>query len=84
MLNSINTNASAMVALQNLNAIEAELAQTQTIIATGRKINSPKDNGAVWSIAQTMQGHHRRGVGVDAVQHDTSNSRTFTGHSSRS
>jgi flagellin len=65
MLNSINTNASALVALQNLSAIQQQLAQEQTIIATGKKINSPKDNGAVWSIAQTMRG---KVISLDTVK----------------
>jgi flagellin len=65
MLNSINLNASALIALQNLSAIQQQLAQEQTIIATGKKINSPKDNGAVWSIAQTMHG---KVMSLDAVK----------------
>ena len=65
VLNSINTNASALIALQNLTSIQQQLAQEQNIIATGKKINSPKDNGAVWSIAQTMQG---RVTAFDAVK----------------
>jgi flagellin len=64
MLNSINVNASALIALQNLQAVQQQLAQEQTIISTGKKINSPKDNAAVWSIAQTMQG---RVTSLDAV-----------------
>ena len=55
-LNSINTNSAALVALQNLMATQQQLGDTQNIISTGKKINSAKDNGAVWSIAQTMQG----------------------------
>ena len=55
-LNSINTNASAMLALTNLMNTQNALASTQNIISTGKKINSAKDNGAVWSIANTMQG----------------------------
>jgi flagellin len=55
-LNSINTNAAAMLALTNLMATQNQLANTQNIISTGKKINSAKDNGAVWSIANTMQG----------------------------
>ena len=55
-LNSINTNASALTALQNLSVTQSELQSTQNIISTGKKINTAKDNGAVWSIAQTMQG----------------------------
>jgi flagellin len=55
-LNSINTNSSALVALTNLMSTQTQLAATQNIISTGKKINTAKDNGAVWSIAQTMQG----------------------------
>jgi flagellin len=55
-MNSINTNSSALVALSNLMKTQSDLANTQNIISTGKKINSAKDNGAVWSIAQTMQG----------------------------
>ena len=55
-LNSINTNISAMAALSNLMNTQQQLASTQNIISTGKKVNTAKDNGAVWSIAQTMQG----------------------------
>ena len=55
-LNSINTNASAMTALANLASTQTSLQMTQNIISTGKKINSAKDNGAIWSIANTMQG----------------------------
>ena len=55
-LNSINTNASAMTALSNLASTQSTLQQTQNIISTGKKINTAKDNGAIWSIANTMQG----------------------------
>jgi len=55
-LNSINTNASALIALQNLAGTQMDLQNTQNIISTGKKINSAKDNGAIWSIANTMQG----------------------------
>ena len=51
-LNSVNTNSGALVALQNLQATNAELATTQSRINTGKKVNSAKDNGAVWAIAQ--------------------------------
>ena len=64
-LNSINTNTSALLALNNLMATQTELAMTQNIISTGKKVNSAKDNGAVWSIAQTMQG---KVTSLDAVQ----------------
>ncbi len=64
-LNSINTNASAMLALANLSTTQMSLNQTQNIISTGKKINSAKDNGAVWSIAQTMQG---KSTALDSVK----------------
>jgi flagellin len=63
-VNSINTNATAMLALSNLMSTQSDLATTQNIISTGKKINSAKDNGAVWSIAQTMQG---KVTALDAV-----------------
>jgi flagellin len=55
-LNSINTNGSALAALANLASTQSSLQKTQNIISTGKTINSAKDNGAVWSIAQTMTG----------------------------
>ncbi|MDE1937478.1 MAG: flagellin [Alphaproteobacteria bacterium] len=53
---SVNTNPSAMTALQYLNQTQAALAQTQTAINTGLKVSSAKDNGAVYAIAQNMRG----------------------------
>jgi flagellin len=55
-LNSINTNASAITALSNLMTTQMALTTTQNTISTGKKINTAKDNGAVWSIANTMSG----------------------------
>lgn len=49
---SVNTNVGAMVALQNLNATNMELGQTQNRINTGKKVANAKDNGAIWAIAQ--------------------------------
>ena len=54
-MNSVNTNVGAMVALQNLNATNAELATTQTRINTGKRVATAKDNGAVWAIAQNQR-----------------------------
>jgi flagellin len=64
-LNSINTNASALTALSNLAMTQSSLQSTQNIISTGKTINSAKDNGAVWSIAQTMTG---KVTSLDAVK----------------
>ena len=52
MSNSVNTNVGAMIALQNLNATNTDLAVTQSRINTGKKVASVKDNGAIWAIAQ--------------------------------
>ena len=54
-MNSVNTNVGAMIALQNLNATSSELAITQNRVSTGKKINSAKDNGAIWAIAQSQR-----------------------------
>ena len=55
MPNSVNTNVGAMVALQNLNATNADLMTDQNRVNTGKKIASAKDNGAIWAIAQNQR-----------------------------
>jgi flagellin len=52
---SVNTNYGAMVALQNLNATNKMLASTQNAVNTGLKVSGPKDNGAIYAIAQGMR-----------------------------
>ena len=52
MVMSVNTNTGAQIALQNLNATNASLAQVQNRINTGKSVSSAKDNGATWAIAQ--------------------------------
>jgi flagellin len=52
MFNSVNTNVGAMIALQNLNATNAELNLVQNRVNTGKKVATAKDNGAIWAIAQ--------------------------------
>jgi len=59
MANSVNTNNGALVALQNLNATNAQLATTQTRINTGLKVANAKDNGAIWAIAQGQRADIR-------------------------
>ena len=54
-MQSVNTNYGAMVALQNLNATNKMLSQTQNAINTGQKVSGPRDNGAVFAIAQGMR-----------------------------
>ena len=52
---SVNTNASALQALQNLNATNRQLEDTQTRINTGLRVSGAKDNGAVYAIAQNLR-----------------------------
>ena len=47
-MSSILTNNSAMVALQTLRSINANLAGTQNEISTGKSIANAKDNSTVW------------------------------------
>lgn len=54
-----------MVALQNLNVTSKDLDAVQSRINTGRKINSAKDNGAVWAIAQSQ---HSTSQALNAVK----------------
>ncbi|MDC7684341.1 flagellin [Asticcacaulis sp. BYS171W] len=49
---SVNTNKTAMTALQNLNATTRKLEHTQTKISTGLDVSSAKDNASLYSIAQ--------------------------------
>lgn len=62
---SVNTNASALSALQNLNATTKSLDGVQTRINTGLRISSAKDNAAVYSIAQQLRADLR---GYNAVK----------------
>lgn len=55
MTNSVNTNAGAMVALQNLNRTNMELEQVQSRINTGLAVAGAKDNGGIYAIAQRMR-----------------------------
>jgi flagellin len=62
---SVNTNAGAFAALQNLNKTTSELGTTQSRINTGLKVGSAKDNAATFAIAQTLRSEV---AGLNAVQ----------------
>lgn len=64
-LNSVNTNVGAMLALQSLNAINAQLFTVQRRISTGLKVASVKDDPATWAIAQNQRATSRS---LDAVK----------------
>ena len=55
MSNSVLTNASALIALQNLNSTNNKLAATQSRVNTGLKVQGAKDNAATWAIAQNQR-----------------------------
>ena len=50
-MSSILTNTSAMVALQTMKGINANLSKTQSDISTGKNVASAKDNAAVWALS---------------------------------
>lgn len=54
-MSSILTNTSAMVALQNLKAINMDLSKTQNEISTGKSISSATDNASMWAISKVME-----------------------------
>jgi flagellin len=53
---SINTNVSAMQALQSLRAASAQMAISQKRISTGLVVVSTKDDSATYARAQTLRG----------------------------
>jgi flagellin len=62
---SVNTNAGAFLALQNLNKTGSSLSTVQGRINTGLKVASAKDNGATFAIAQKLRGDV---AGLNAVK----------------
>jgi flagellin len=54
-MTSLLTNASAITALQNLNATNKSMQTTQDRISTGMRVANASDNAAYWSIATTMK-----------------------------
>ena len=54
-MSSILTNTGAMVALQTMKGINANLNKVQSEISTGKSVASAKDNAAVWAISKVME-----------------------------
>ena len=54
---SVNTNTSALTALQYLTNTNSELQTTENAVSSGLKVSSAKDNGAIFAIAQNMRGN---------------------------
>jgi flagellin len=72
---SVNTNYSALVALQNLNETNSTLETTQQRISTGLKVATAKDNGAVFAIAE---GQRARVSALSAVKDGVSRASSGT------
>ncbi len=56
-MTSINTNASALIALQSLNRTNEALAQVHKRVATGYRVADAKDDGGAFAIAQTTRAN---------------------------
>lgn len=54
-MSSILTNNSAMVALQTMKSINADLASTTNAISTGKEISTAKEGSAIWAISRVME-----------------------------
>ena len=54
---SVNTNTSALTALQYLNNTNSDIQTTENAVSSGLKVSSAKDNGAIFAIAQNMRGN---------------------------
>ncbi|MBL1406426.1 MAG: flagellin [Rhizobiales bacterium] len=76
-MSSINTNASAMQALQSLNMTNKKMDAVQNAISTGLSVGSAKDNAAYWSIATEMRSDNKAlgtvkdALGLGAAKVDT-------------
>lgn len=62
---SVNTNGSALNALQNLNSLQRQMATSQDRLNTGLAVTTAKGNPSLYSIAQTMRGKQ---AGLTSVQ----------------
>ena len=70
--NSINTNVSAFVALQNLNTVNNRLDSIQNRVSTGLKVNSAVDDASNYAIAQGTRGNLKA---YEAVSQGLANAR---------
>jgi flagellin-like hook-associated protein FlgL len=54
-LNSINTNAQSLIALQSLNTTNNQLSITQKRVSTGFRVSDARDDGGAFAVAQTVR-----------------------------
>ena len=55
LLNSVNTNIGAQIALESLNQTNAQLQATQKQISTGYRVADATDDGAAFAVAQKIR-----------------------------
>jgi flagellin len=55
MVNSVNTNSGAIVALQSLNRTNIELNSVQKRVSTGYRVSDAADDGAAFAVAQGLR-----------------------------
>ncbi|QND49541.1 flagellin [Rhizobium lusitanum] len=76
-MTSINTNNSAMAALQTLRGISSSLQDTQSAVSSGLRISKASDNAAYWSISTSMKSDNSAigavsdALGLGAAKVDT-------------
>ena len=54
-MNSVNTNAQALIALQNLNNTNSQMAATQKRVSTGFRVADARDDGGAYAVAQSVR-----------------------------
>ena len=54
-MNSISTNAQALIALQNLNTTNSQMSITQKRVSTGYRVADAKDDGGAFAVAQAVR-----------------------------
>jgi flagellin len=78
-MSSINTNLSAMTALQSLKTTQGALNKTQGQISTGLRVGEASHNASYWSIATQMKSDNGAlGAVKDAIGQSKAMINTFT------
>jgi flagellin len=54
-MNSINTNAQSLIALQNLNSTNAQMSVIQKRVSTGYRVADARDDGGAFAVAQSVK-----------------------------
>jgi flagellin len=54
-MNSINTNAQSLIALQSLNTTNAQMSVIQKRVSTGYRVADAKDDGGAFAVAQAVR-----------------------------